>query len=138
MLLNIFVPIVWDAYTNIQNKKSTNVLFWEIRLEFAIQAMLISSQDIKMASLWCCVAEIFEDKTQDQYFGTCVKRSILLPFFRIKVALIMVLWLTIGLFAAGTLWPPQVKENVWAKWKSARAYLSWVRGCRHFGRFLPK
>lgn len=142
MLLNVLIPIVWDAYNNVKNTKSANILFWEIRLELAIQAMLNSDQDNWLGSKWTSLTKKFEDKTADspgEYFKTGVFHWFLWPLCRSILYLeIMVIWLLVGLFTAGALWPPQVRENIWKKWISARVFFSSRMSMPSHWSFLTK
>jgi len=138
MLLNILIPIVWDAYHKALETNSADILFWEIRLELAIQALLISmsnsNKDSWMNSQWSCLAEKFKSKHEVENALTC---SMLL-LSRFISALLMLVWVILGLLTAGILWPPQVREDVWNQLKSVRAFFSLRMRMPSLWSFLTK
>jgi len=145
MLLNVLIPIVWEAYNNIQNAQSANILFWEIKLEFATHVIMISNWIIcgnpvrtQFEKWWSSLTNIFEDKTkEDNYFRPrsiySWSRSIyrwsdvqrfcflfLLTFCRFMHLEIAIIWVLIGFISCGTLWPPQIREWFWSSSERSR------------------
>ena len=124
MILNVLIPIVWDAYSSVKNAESANTLFWEIRLEFVTEVMVVSSftnnficncemtngsLETYLEAAWSKIAKVYEDPSTAHWYIE-IKCFII----RVEVFLFVILeWFLLGLVTAGLLWPPQIRKWVW-------------------------
>lgn len=137
MLLNLLIAVVVDSYNAVKNDDSEEV-FWSSRLEYVMEIEVMSnwfrvnyrsnsfdrmasmskSFEMKCSYAWESLIKVYEDKrtsvekARDYEFGSECKRFII-P--RVANIIYIGIWLIIGVVTAGLLWPPQIREWLWAR-----------------------
>mmetsp|Transcript_50526 Transcript_50526/g.152217 ORF Transcript_50526/g.152217 Transcript_50526/m.152217 type:complete len:851 (-) Transcript_50526:98-2650(-) len=133
LLANVLIAIVTDSYGVIKNERAA-IVFWSNRLDFVAEMDAIAagpwkkklmgtisgSQGNKRSShggkdssweLWKKLMDLFEDDIQE--LSVFSMEFWCYSFLRFVVALFFVpVWLILGIFSAGWLWPPQVRAGL--------------------------
>jgi Ion transport protein len=135
LLANVLIAIVKDSYKIIQDQKAA-IVFWTNRLDFVAEMDAIANGPWKARfykslgcgdrsewrnvssrqqttfgkELWKQVMDLFEDEIDDSIFSV---EFLTYTFLRVMAAVFIIpLWLILGAFTVGWLWPPQVREAV--------------------------
>lgn len=135
LLANVLIAIVTDSYKVIQDQRAA-IVFWTNRLDFIAEMDAIANgpwkrrfrkwfgfgeddgenqsgrrtEQIFGKDLWNRCMELFEDEIDDGYMSV---DFLLYTLLRIIVAAVIIpLWLLLGLITVGWVWPPQVREAV--------------------------
>jgi hypothetical protein len=138
LMSNVLIAIVIDRYKVIQDKRAT-IVFWTNRLDFVAEMDAIANGPWKSrfkrsfgfgkggneadgeggpASLghswgkefWKRLMDLFEDEIDE---GVVSFEFVCYTLLRVVTAVFVIpLWLTLGIFTVGWLWPPQVREFV--------------------------
>lgn len=137
VLLNLLIAVVVDSYEAVKNDDSEEV-FWSSRLEYVMEVEVMSnwfrinyrsksfdrmasmskSLELKCSDAWESLLRVYEDKrtyvekAKDNEFGSECKRFIMLRVIHI---IYIGIWLILGVVTAGLLWPPQIREWLWAR-----------------------
>jgi hypothetical protein len=137
VLLNLLIAVVVDSYEAVKNDDSEEV-FWSSRLEYVMEVEVMSnwfrvnyrsesfdrmasmskSFELKCSDAWESLVKVYEDKrtyaekAKDNEFGSECKRFIM-P--RVVHIIYIGIWLILGVITAGLLWPPQIREWLWAR-----------------------
>lgn len=135
--MNLLIAVVVDSYNAVKNDDSEEV-FWSSRLEFVMEIEVMSnwfrvnyrsnsfdrmasmskSFEMKCSYAWESLIKVYEDKrttvekARDYEFGSECKRFII-P--RVVHIIYIGIWLVVGVVTAGLLWPPQIREWLWAR-----------------------
>jgi hypothetical protein len=128
LLANVLIAIVTDSYKVIQYERAA-IVFWSNRLGFVAEMDAIAnfintccgldtSEDKDLAAqgnafrkeLWKRLMDLFDDDVEENYMSADFFANTLLRVFTAVV--IIPCWIAIGLFTAGFLWPPQVREAI--------------------------
>jgi hypothetical protein len=134
LLANVLIAIVTDSYKVIQDQRAA-IVFWTNRLDFVAEMDAVAngpwksrlkkavglggtdssritsrSRAVFGKDLWKQIMDLFEDDIDEGFlsfdFFAYVFLRVLAAFF------IIPFWLFLGVFTAGWLWPPQVREAV--------------------------
>jgi ribosomal protein L29 len=137
LLANVLIAIVTDSYKVIQDQRAA-IVFWTNRLDFVAEMDAIANGpwkaklkkalgwdddgDAGMNSTeprkkkvfgyesWKRMMDLFEDEIDDSVVSL---EYFLYTLLRFCVALIVIpVWICLGIFTAGWLWPPQIREAV--------------------------
>ena len=134
LLGNVLIAIVTDSYKVVQDQRAA-IVFWTNRLDFIAEmdgitngpwmrrlrkAIGCGSGDSSTAKYQCSEATFGKEmwKTMMDLFIDDVEEGIFSLEFvaytalRILAVFIVPLWLVLGIFTVGWLWPPQVREAV--------------------------
>jgi len=138
LLSNVLIAIVTDSHSVVKNERA-EMVFWSNRLDFiaemdTIEAMrkrFIScvlrndyseqsqSPELQISSLsgvfgenWDHLATFLRERQTDDI---SLLEFYLFTFLRIIIVLLVIpLWFALGLFTAGSFWPPQIREWLFA------------------------
>ena len=130
LLANVLIAIITDSYKVIQDQRAA-IVFWTNRLVFVAEMDAVANgpwqaRFKKMLGLsstvtsrraevsfgretWKRLMDLFDDDMDD---GASSLEFLCYTVLRFCAVFIMLLWLFFGLVSAGSLWPPQVRENV--------------------------
>jgi hypothetical protein len=133
LLANVLIAIVTDSYKVIQYERAA-IVFWTNRLDFVAEMDAIAngpwkkrlkscmglgkSEDKESApkgstfgkELWKRLMDLFDDDIEENYMSAEFFAYLSLRAF--TAMLIIPAWIVLGLFTAGYLWPPQVREAI--------------------------
>jgi len=131
LLANVLIAIVTDSYRVIQDQQAA-VVFWTNRLDFVAEMDAIANGPFwrlcgfkkKEAYLesarqqatfgkeaWKQIMDLYEDELED---GLVTFDFWAYTFLRVVAAILIPLWVLVGALTFGWLWPPQVREAVFA------------------------
>lgn len=139
LLANVLIAIVTDSYKVIQDQRAA-IVFWTNRLDFVAEmdaiangpwkakmkkflgyddeggnqggtsARLNAYEKVFGKEPWKRVMDLFEDEIDDSVVSL---EYFLYTLLRFTVAVVVIpLWICLGIFTAGWLWPPQIREAV--------------------------
>ena len=138
LLANVLIAIVTDSYKVIQDQRAA-IVFWTNRLDFVAEMDAIANgpwkaklkkmvgwededgtppavstrnayQKVFGKESWKRLMDLFEDEIDDSVVSV---EYFLYTLLRFAVAVIVIpLWIALGIFTAGWLWPPQIREAV--------------------------
>ena len=139
LLANVLIAIVTDSYKVIQDQRAA-IVFWTNRLDFVAEmdaiangpwkakmkkflgydeeggnqggtsARLNAYEKVFGKESWKRVMDLFEDEIDDSVVSL---EYFLYTLLRVTVAVVVIpLWICLGIFTAGWLWPPQIREAV--------------------------
>jgi hypothetical protein len=133
LLANVLIAIVTDSYKVIQDQRAA-IVFWTNRLDFVSEMDAVAngpwksrlktavglggtnssqssrSQAVFGKDMWKQIMDLFVDDVEEGYFSVDFFAYV---FLRLLAAVFIIpLWLVLGIFTAGWLWPPQVREAV--------------------------
>ncbi len=132
LLANVLIAIVTDSYKVIQYERAA-IVFWTNRLDFVAEMDAIANGPWKKRLKSCCgmgkdekggapggstfgkelwkrLMDLFDDDIEESYMSAEFFAYILLRLF--TAVIIIPFWILLGLFTAGYLWPPQVREAI--------------------------
>jgi hypothetical protein len=131
LLANVLIAIVTDSYKVVQDQRAA-IVFWTNRLDFIAEMDAIANgpwknrlkgllgcgrrQDSSSSQpesvfgkeFWKQLMELFEDDVEEG--STCDFMAY--TALRLLALIVIPLWIVLGLFTAGWLWPPQVREGI--------------------------
>jgi flagellar basal body-associated protein FliL len=134
LLANVLIAIVTDSYKVIQYERAA-IVFWTNRLDFVAEMDAIANGPWKKRLKSCCgmgkddddkgaatkgstfgkefwkrLMDLFDDDIEENYMTAEFFAYLLL---RACTAMFIIpFWILLGLFTAGYLWPPQVREAI--------------------------
>jgi hypothetical protein len=123
LLANVLIAIVTDSYKIVQDQRAA-IVFWTNRLDkvaemnaFANAVGLGSTEqndggavNFSGKDFWKRLIDLFDESEEDY---TWLEFWMNVMPQRVVVALCIIpLWLVLGFFTAGWLWPPQVREFI--------------------------
>jgi Ion transport protein len=135
LLANVLIAIVTDSYKIIQDQKAA-IVFWTNRLDFVAEMDAIANgpwkarfykslgcgdapesrnvssrqQTVFGKELWKQIMDLFEDEIDASVFSL---EFLTYTFLRVMAAVFIIpLWIILGAFTVGWLWPPQVREGI--------------------------
>ena len=131
LLANVLIAIVTDSYRIIQDKRAA-IVFWTSRLGFVAEMDAIANgpwkKRVKKAfgmddadgdghvdvvfgkEFWKRLMDLFEDDIDESVMSLEFWAYSLLRMFTAIV--IIPAWVVLGIFSAGWLWPPQLREVI--------------------------
>jgi hypothetical protein len=132
LLANVLIAIVTDSYKVIQDERAA-IVFWTNRLDFVAEMDAIANGpwkhnirkffgakdtsdhnghvDVSFGKeFWKRLMDLFEDEVDDNFMSVEFWAYI---FLRV-VAFVFIIpaWIALGIFSAGWLWPPQLREYI--------------------------
>mmetsp|Transcript_32659 Transcript_32659/g.75145 ORF Transcript_32659/g.75145 Transcript_32659/m.75145 type:complete len:816 (-) Transcript_32659:1052-3499(-) len=129
LLANVLIAIVTDSYRVIQDERAA-IVFWTNRLDFVAEMDAIANgpwkkrmkqafgwddTDVKGGTVfgkefWKRLMDLFEDDIEDPVMSL---EFWAYNFLRVVTALVLIpVWVLLGIFSAGWLWPPQLREAI--------------------------
>ena len=134
LLANVLIAIVTDSYRIIQDKRAA-IVFWTNRLDFVAEMDAIANGPWKRRvkrlvgmgddgggnetghvdvvfgkEFWKRLMDLFEDDIDDNFMSV---EFWAYNFLRMVTALMIIpFWVLLGVFSAGWLWPPQLREAI--------------------------
>jgi len=134
LLANVLIAIVTDSYKVIQDQRAA-IVFWTNRLDFVAEMDGIANgpwksrmrkafgcgsgndQDVKSGytetvfgkELWKRIMDLFVDDIEE---GVVSLDFLAYTMMRLVAIIVIPLWLLLGVFTVGWLWPPQVREAI--------------------------
>lgn len=132
LLANVLIAIVTDSYKVIQDERAA-IVFWTNRLDFVAELDAIANGpwkhnirrffgakdtsdhnghvDVSFGKeFWKRLMDLFEDDVEDNFMSVEFWAYILLRVF--AALFIIPAWICLGIFSAGWLWPPQLREYI--------------------------
>ena len=135
LLASVLIAIVTDSYKVIQDQRAA-IVFWTNRLDFVAEMDAIANgpwkNRVKKAvgfgdaepepetarsgsvfgkEFWKRLMDLFDDEVDEGGFMSMEFWALMLLRF-VTAIIIIPAWLVLGLFTAGWLWPPQVREAI--------------------------
>jgi hypothetical protein len=132
LLANVLIAIVTDSYKVIQDQRAA-IVFWTNRLDFVAEMDAIANGPWKQRirqffghkdetestghvdvsfgrEFWKRLMDLFEDDVEDSIVSVEFWAYTLL---RVAAAVVIIpSWFALGIFSAGWLWPPQLREMI--------------------------
>jgi hypothetical protein len=135
LLANVLIAIVTDSYGVIKNERAA-IVFWSNRLDFVAEMDAVSNgpwkkkvkcffpffgeeqgvEDVPFGTdIWKQLMELFEEETM-MGVETFSPEWMCYTLLRIATIFIIIpLWVLLGTFSAGWLWPPQVRAYLFTQ-----------------------
>lgn len=135
LLANVLIAIVTDSYKVIQDQRAA-IVFWTNRLDFVAEMDAIANGPWKTKlkksvgweeddgspsgaqkthpkvfgkESWKRLMDLFEDEIDDSALSL---EYFLYTLLRFVGCFVIIFWILLGIFTAGWLWPPQIREAV--------------------------
>jgi hypothetical protein len=132
LLANVLIAIVTDSYKVIQDERAA-IVFWTNRLDFVAEMDAIANGpwkhnirkffgakdtsdhtghvDVSFGKeFWKRLMDLFEDEVDDNFMSVEFWAYI---FLRVVAFMFIIpAWIVLGIFSAGWLWPPQLREYI--------------------------
>jgi hypothetical protein len=133
LLANVLIAIVTDSYKIIQDQRAA-IVFWTNRLDYVAQMDAIAngpwksclqrsfgmsefdrSHNVEVTfgkEAWKSLMDLFEFEPDE---GVLSFEFVCYMILRLCALVIIPLWVILGAFVAGWLWPPQVREKLFTQ-----------------------